>query len=148
MSSFETKFKRFAKRAIIPMLWITIVLLIIAIIIIIQYSLTKQLTLKSIIVVPFILLMFYFVWILFLSVTKYKKETLLDDTERKKQWKYLSTGYKRFYIHLHILGISMSTFLIISGIWLLFIKDPYGWFLLIMGANIIVSNIIIWKRNK
>ena len=148
MSSFEEKFKAFGKKIIIPLLWFAIALLLLATIIITQYTLTKQLTPRSIIVVPFIFFIIYFIWILFISVTKYKKETLLNDIERKAKWKSLSQEYKRFYRHMHILGISLSIFMFISGVWLLAIKDPYGWLLLILGINILVTNIILLRRKN
>lgn len=148
-SSFEKNFKRLGKKIIIPLLWFAIVLLLLATIIILtQYTLTKPLNEKFIVVILFILFILYFVWFLFVSVTKYQKETLLDDTEKKAKWESLSPEYKRFYRHLHILGISMSVFMLISGIWLLAIKDPYGWLMLILGANLIVPNIIISRRKN
>jgi hypothetical protein len=115
---------------------------------IIQYAFSKPINEKLIIVVLFIFFIVYFIWILFVSVTKYKKETLLNDTERKAKWDNLSKEYKRFYNHMHILGISMSIFLFISGIWLLIIKDSYGWFMLIMGINLLISNIILARRKN
>ena len=148
MEEFEKKFKRFGQKIIIPLLWFSMALLLLSIIIITQYALTKQGTQRSIIVVPFIFLIIYFIWILFISVTKYKKETLLNDIERKAKWKSLSQEYKRFYKHMHILGISLSIFMFVLGVWLLAIKDPYGWLLLILGINILVTNIIILRRKN
>ena len=148
MSSLEDKFKRVVKKVIIPLLWFVIVLLLFSIVVISQYTLAKQLNPKSIIIVPFIFFMIYFIWILFVSVTKYKKETLLTDTERKTQWKSLSKEYRRFYKHMFILGITLSTFMILSGIWLIFIKDIYGWLMLFIGANLLFQNINLKRRSN
>src|SRR3989344_9402158 len=144
----KNKFKRIGKKIIIPLLWFTMALLLLSIIIITQEILIKPLNKKSFLVLPFIFFIVYFIWILFMSITKYKKETLLNDIERKAKWKYLSQEYKRFYKHMHILGISLSIFMFISGVWLLAIKDPYGWLLLILGINILVTNIILLRRKN
>ena len=145
---FEEKFKKFVEKIVIPLLWFTMTLLLLATIIIIQDILTKQLTQKSIILVPSIFFIIYLIWILFISVTKYKKETLLNDLEKKAKWKSLSQEYKQFYKHMHILAISLSIFMLISGIWLLAIKDPSGWLLLILGINLLVTHIIICRRKN
>ena len=148
MNSFEDKFKRVAKRIIIPLLWFAIALLLLAILVMTQYTLTIPLSGKSLVVIPLVLLIIYFVWILFISVTKYRKETLLEDTEKEAKWESLNPKYKKFYRHMHILAISLSIFMFISGIWLLIIKEFSGWLMLIIGANILVSNIIILRKKN
>lgn len=142
------KSKRLAEKIIIPLIWFVILLLILATITLISFILTKPLSDKSIIIVVFIFFIIYFIWVLFMSVTKYKKETLLNDIERKAKWAFLSQEYKRFNNHMHILGISLSLFMFISGVWLLMIKDPSAWLLLILGLNLLISNIILNKRKN
>lgn len=148
MTSFEYKLRQFGKKVIIPLIWCSIILLLFTIGIIIQYTLSKSINRKSIIVILFILFIVYFIWILFVSVTKYQRETLLNDAERKSKWANLSKEYKQFYNHMHILGISMSIFMFISGVWLLIIRDSYGWFMLIMGINLLISNIILARKTN
>jgi|SRR3989344_740346 len=148
MKSFENKFKRVGQKTIVPLIWFAIALLLLATIFIAQHILTKPLNENSIVLIPSLFFILYFIWILFVSITKYRKETLLDNTERKAKWQSLGLKYKRFYRHMYILGISLSIFMFISGIWFLIIKNPSGWLMLILGINVMISNIIISRRNK
>lgn len=90
---------------------------------------------RKILTTLILIAMLYFVYILFLLLTKYnKKEFELNDKELKAKWKYLSEDYKRFWYEMSIFGLIFFSFITIFGLSEVFLYKNYnGWFQIIIG---------------
>ena len=110
-------------KIVVGLIWITILMLLVFPILIFIMFWNQFDIIKHLLILFLILPMLIFAFFLFTFVTKYKKETLLNDIERKKKWKFLSKSYRKFYKKLIIFQFILFIFLIIAGVFLLFDKN-------------------------
>jgi len=115
--------RKIMNKIVVGLIWITILMLLVFPILIFIMFWNQFDIIKHLLILFLILPMLIFAFFLFTFVTKYKKETLLNDIERKKKWKFLSKSYRKFYKKLIIFQFILFIFLIIAGVFLLFDKN-------------------------
>lgn len=99
---------------------------------------------KQLIVVFGIILILTFAFILTILSTKYRKEMLLSDDERRKKWKFLRKDFRDFHKKMIVFTAALFVLIIITGIFLLFNSNSGKWsgiFFIIIGFSLL-SNII------
>lgn len=146
------KTRKVMNKIVIILMWVAMPMIILgSILLLIELLGAKIDIMKQLIAVFAIIAMFIFVIILFLLSTKYRKEMLLNDTERKEKWMFLRKDYRNFQKKMLIFGEIFDIFMIISGIFLLFNPNEdkfYAIFMLVVGASLLVSTLRAINEHK
>lgn len=122
----EDKMKKAGKKVIPVILWIAVVLFVTLIVILISWLITDK-TIKTegqLILILSIIFITIFIIIFTLLVTKYKKEAILNDTERDNKWASLSPGYKRISRIILYASMGIDICLILIGIYFCLYPKP------------------------
>jgi membrane protein YdbS with pleckstrin-like domain len=83
-----------------------------------------------------------------MGVTKYKKEFILNDTEKIKNWKSLSPEFKRFERNMQIFSIIFLIFVFSFGLIMVIAGNSNGWISVVIGFSFLLSSFIRRRQMK
>ncbi len=137
-------------KIVLSLIWIAIPILFIAAIMLFFMIINKPNILPSQMLLLSIMISFILVFagLLIRGITKYQKELVMNDTEKRRNWKHLSNDFKSFYRKLEIFQLLMAIFMIILGIYEVFHpktpNDYIGFFVLFMGIMLLFT----FRKNR
>lgn len=141
-----SKSRRIVNKIVLGMMWLVIVMSILASILLFSEFINNQRinAIERLYVFLGIIMILTFVFFLFVLSTKYRKEMVLNDTEKDEKWITLRKDYRKFFMKMLAFQVIFGFFMLSFGLYSSFNPHPggdrlTGILVIVVGINMIFS---------